>query len=106
VLTAARQYVEVKPVPFKRLLVIVLAVAGILLVPLIAMQFTREVQWTAVDFLVAAVLLLAAGLSFEFLSRRSTPRGLVFIGITVGVVLAVVWLELAVGIFGSPWAGS
>jgi len=92
--------------PFKRLLVIVFAVAGILLVPLVAMQFTREIHWTAADFAVAAVLLLAAGLSFEFLSRRSTPRGRVFVGITVGVVLAVVWLELAVGIFGSPWAGS
>jgi hypothetical protein len=28
------------------------------------------------------------------------------IGLVIAVVLVVVWLELAVGVFGTPWAGS
>jgi hypothetical protein len=92
--------------PLRRLLVILLGVAGILLVPLVAMQFTRAVRWTAADFLVATMLLLGAGFAFEILSRRFTRRGRVFVGITVGVVMAIVWLELAVGVFGTPWAGT
>jgi len=33
----------------------------ILLAPLVAMQFTREVAWTASDFLFAGVLLIGGG---------------------------------------------
>jgi hypothetical protein len=92
-------------VRLQRLLVL-LAVAAILLVPLTAMQFTAEVQWTTADFLLAALLLLGVGLSFEFFLRKPTTRARVFAGAVFVAVLAFVWLELAVGILGSPWAGS
>jgi hypothetical protein len=105
-MAAALSCDKIAAMRFKRLLVILLAVAGILLVPLVAMQFTREVHWKGSDFLAAGVLLLGAGLAVEFLLRRPITPARVSIGITVVVALLVVWLELAVGIFGSPWAGS
>jgi len=57
-------------VPNKRLSIILLAVAIILLVPLIAMQFTTEVNWTLLDFVVAAVLLFSTGLMCELALRK------------------------------------
>ncbi|GAB2539821.1 hypothetical protein [Spirosoma aerophilum] len=91
----------------KRLIGIVLTVAGVLSVPLIAMQFTNEVNWSLFDFIVAAVLLLGTGLLVEFVLRtvkRSDYR-IAICGVIL-VMLALIWIELAVGIFGSPLAGS
>lgn len=75
-------------------------IAAILLLPLIAMQFTDQVQWTAFDFLAMGVLLGGAGLLFELVAwkvRKPAHRLLLAAGI-VGVVL-VIWVEAAVGIF-------
>ncbi|MFA4899049.1 MAG: hypothetical protein WC563_05945 [Brevundimonas sp.] len=77
-----------------------LSLGALLSAPLIAMQFTSEVSWTAFDFAVMAVLLAVAGLAVELLlSRMWTPwmRLLGCLGILAGVVL--VWIEGAVGIF-------
>ena len=46
------------------------AAALILLLPLVAMQFTEEVRWTASDFAAAAALLGGGALLFEIASRR------------------------------------
>jgi hypothetical protein len=91
----------------KRLITILLAIAFVLLLPAVAMRFTDEVAWKLFDFVVAGGLLLAAGLAFEFFARRaSSMRSRLIAGIAIVAVLVVVWLELAVGIFGTPWAGS
>lgn len=77
-----------------------LAIAAILLLPLLAMRFTREVNWTASDFLAAAVLLGSAGAIFELAARlipARVPRWLFAAGL-VGLV-AMVWADGAVGIF-------
>jgi hypothetical protein len=76
--------------------------AGLLLAPFIAMQVTREVNWSALDFAVAAVLLGSVGGAIEFLVRQSgnwTYR----IGAAVMAigVFFLVWVNLAVGIIGS-----
>ena len=82
-------------------------ITGILLLPLLAMQFTHEVDWTLFDFLVAGALLFGACLAFELLARRFTTRThRVIGGIAIAAILLLVWAELAVGVFGTPWAGS
>ncbi|WP_276977753.1 hypothetical protein [Flavobacterium filum] len=93
--------------PNQRLSVIVTVVGIILLIPMIAMQFTDEVKWTISDFIVAGILLLGTGLAIEFVLRtiRSTQIRLLLFGFIL-FVLFLVWAELAVGIFGSPWAGN
>ena len=45
---------------------------GLLILPFIAMRFTGEVNWTASDFVFAAVLLGSVGLGMEFAVRRSS----------------------------------
>ncbi len=91
----------------KRFIGILLGVALILLIPLVAMQFTTEVNWTSLDFLVMGALLLGTGLSCEFVIRNVRNKDYQIGAIAVIlVVLVLVWAELAVGIFGSPFAGS
>lgn len=94
--------------PFARgALRVVLATALILLVPLVAMQFTREVAWGPLDFAVAAALLAGTGLGYLALVRRtSLARHRLAIAAGLAVALLLVWSELAVGVFGTPFAGS
>jgi predicted Abi (CAAX) family protease len=88
--------------------VILLAVAAvILLLPFIAMQFSEEVDWSGFDFLIGAFLLLAAILAVEMTIRKiSSGSGRKWITILIIVLLVLIWAELAVGLFGSPLAGS
>ncbi|MFD0976700.1 hypothetical protein [Salinimicrobium gaetbulicola] len=79
----------------------------LLMVPLLAMQFTNEVNWTLSDFVIAGILLSVTGLAIELVLRnvKTTKNRLIFCGIVL-LVFLVIWAELAVGIFGSPFAGS
>ena len=91
----------------KRFIGILLTVTMLLCIPLIAMQFTNEVNWTLSDFIIAGVLLLATGIVIEVVARNVRNRK-TRIGIVLGILIAFffVWAELAVGIFGTPFAGS
>lgn len=91
----------------KRLIGIITTVALILLIPLIAMQFTNEVKWDLRDFVVMGGLLLGTGLMCELVLRKVKKReSRIFICAALVVALFLIWAELAVGIFGSPFAGS
>jgi len=79
-----------------------LAAAFPLLIPLIAMQFTNEVNWTAFDFVFAWVLLSGAGLAFVFIASRS--KNTIYraaTGLTVLTALLLVWANGAVGLIGN-----
>ena len=90
----------------KKLIGIVLTVALLLLIPFIAMQFTNEVKWNIFDFLAAGVLLLGTGLLCELVMRKvkKTKYRIAICGALL-TALFLIWLELAVGIFGTPLAG-
>ena len=80
--------------------VVLIATACLLLVPLLAMQFTDEVVWTASDFLAAAILLLGSGFTYVFMARKlGTKRQRIVLGAVVALALLYLWAELAVGIF-------
>lgn len=90
----------------KRLTGIVLTVVFLLLIPFVAMQFTDQVKWTLLDFVVAGFLLLSTGLMCELIMRK--VKKLQYRILICGVILLallLVWIELAVGIFGTPFAG-
>jgi len=79
----------------------------VLLIPAIAMQFSEEVKWSLKDFLVAGILLLIAGLSCEWILQRiKKKRDRILLCAGVFFLFLLVWAELAVGIFGTPFAGS
>lgn len=91
----------------KRLTGIIVTVVLLMLIPLIAMQFTNEVKWTLPDFVVMGVLLLGTGLMCEFVMRKVNKIGnRIAIIAAILVALFLIWAELAVGIFGAPFAGS
>lgn len=91
----------------KRLIIILTAVVVLLLIPFIAMQFTNEVNWTGLDFLVAGALLLGTGLMCEFVLRKANKTIYrIFICLAILATLLLIWAELAVGIFGTAFGGS
>lgn len=91
----------------KRLISILAGAAALLFVPLVAMKFTDEVKWTLIDFLVAGILLFGAGLTLEIILRKIKKVGYrIVFAITLFIVLFLIWAELAVGIFGTPFAGN
>jgi len=91
----------------KRLVIILSVAIVVLFIPLIAMKFTNDVNWSPLDFVVGGILLGGTGLIFEFILRNiKTLRYRILFGIALFVVLFLIWAELAVGIFGTPFAGS
>ena len=84
----------------KRLTGILLTVGLLLLIPLIAMQFTDKVNWTLPDFIAAAVLLTGTGLLCELTLRKvKKTKYRIVICLAILATLLVIWAELAVGIF-------
>jgi len=86
----------------KRLARIVLAILVLLLIPLIAMQFTDQVKWDLVDFTVMGALFLGVGLAYELVARRS-EKTVYRVAFGVGLVAAFLlfWANAAVGIIGN-----
>ena len=91
----------------KTLKIIITVVASLLLIPFIAMQFTNEVNWSVFDFLVMGVLLTGVGVLFDVVLRKVPNKNNRIAIITIIIIaFLLVWAELAVGIFGTPLAGS
>ena len=81
---------------------IVLAVAFILLLPLLAMQITDEVVWDLTDFAVAGTLLVGTGLTYELAARKAGNIAYrAAVGVALAAALLIVWINLAVGIIGT-----
>jgi peptidoglycan/LPS O-acetylase OafA/YrhL len=91
----------------KRLITIVSIAAFLLLIPLVAMLFTNEVKWGLADFVVAGVLLFGTGFMCELVMRKvkKIEQRIAICAIILALLL-LIWAELAVGIFGTPFAGS
>jgi hypothetical protein len=84
----------------RRLLGILIAIPLLLLIPFIAMQFSKEVNWGILDFIVMAVLLLVTGILCEFVLRKvKTIQNRLLLCSVVIILFLLVWAELAVGIF-------
>ena len=91
----------------KRLIGIIVTVTILLLIPFTAMQFSNEVKWNGADFITAGVLLLGTGLLCELVLRKvKTIKYRIILCGAILFALLLVWVELAVGLFGTPFAGS
>lgn len=82
--------------------------AVLLSLPALAMSLGAEgVDWSVSDFLVMGGLMAVLGLCIEMAMRllHSWRARLSAVALVIAVFLAI-WVELAVGIFGTPFAGS
>jgi hypothetical protein len=76
--------------------------AMLLLLPLIAMQFTDEVAWDLADFIFAGGLVFTVGMACELAARRTTHRTYrAAVAIALATAFILVWGNLAVGVIGS-----
>jgi hypothetical protein len=79
----------------------------LLCIPLLGNLFSKEVNWSASDFLIAGALLFTTAFSINLVRNKIKKQSQKFlICIFILLALALIWIELAVGIFGSPFAGS
>ncbi len=87
--------------------IVLVVVALLLLIPLISMQFTNEVNWDSGDFLIAAALLFSTGMAVDLVIRKvKSKKHRISLSITILLILIIIWLELAVGLFETAFAGS
>jgi hypothetical protein len=74
----------------------------LLLVPLLAMQFTEEVNWDLLDFAVMGAFLFGTGLAYEVVAGKAGPIAYrAAVGVTLAAAFLLVWVNGAVGIIGS-----
>lgn len=75
---------------------------GLLLIPLLA-----NFPWTLSDFVIGGVLIFATGVVISLVVRFArTKKSRIIIGGIVLFLFLLTWAELAVGLFGTPFAGS
>lgn len=75
--------------------------AALLALPLVAMQLTHEVQWTAFDFIAMGGMLALVGGAFELVVRVARSNTYVMAaGVAVANAFLMTWANLAVGIIG------
>jgi len=84
----------------KRILIKLSIIILLLLIPLISMQFTDEVNWGKLDFSVAAILFVVLFSVHELFEMRIKSDSKKRLAILFSIIIfIIVWAELAVGIF-------
>lgn len=86
----------------------ILAAELVLFVPMLAMALSLDGwDWQPFDFALVAVLLAGVGLGAHLIlngiKRNSWQLAM---GVVLAALMVLVWIELAVGLFGTPFAGS
>ena len=78
----------------------------LVLLPLVAMQFTNEVNWTLSDFVFAGLLFGTVGGLYELTVRMS--RNIAYragVGFALSAAFLIVWANGAVGMIGDESSG-
>ena len=91
----------------KRFLILLFSLESLLLIPLIGKLAHGDVTWYGVDFLIMGIwlflLTLGITLVLHFVKQRKHRVILLMLLITV---FLIVWIELAVGVFDTIFAGT
>jgi hypothetical protein len=79
----------------------------LLLLPLIGMFVSNQFNWSFFDFFIMGILILSLsfGIKQVFKKTKNIKYRILIIG-TIVIVFLLVWAELAVGIFDTPFAGN
>ena len=78
-----------------------------LLIPLVGMTVSNEINWSLFDFVTMGSLIISLSIGINFVRNRVKylKNRVLYIGILV-MIFMIIWAELAVGVFGTPFAGS
>ncbi|MEG2079048.1 hypothetical protein [Chryseobacterium sp.] len=92
----------------KQKTIIIYSVVALLIgVAVVGNLFSKEFNWSSSDFLIAGIILLGTALIIDTIHRivkNRTYKFLLFIAVLF--VMILIWVELAVGFFGTPFAGT
>ena len=79
----------------------------LLIIPLIGIILTNMVDWSVFDFLLMGSLLLALGIVIELtiINFKQFNTRIAIISFIL-LIFLMMWIELAVGIFNSLFAGN
>ena len=86
----------------------ILQIVGLLLlIPMLAMQLTDEVNWSFFDFIIMGIMLFITGLTLGIIIKKIKYHKYrnIFIAIII-IIFLFIWAELGVGLFGTPFAGN
>ena len=79
----------------------------LLLIPFVGMQYSNEVKWSLNDFIIMGVILLSFGIIInKIIYHVGAFKKRVILISTLIILFFLLWGELAVGLFNSPFAGS
>ena len=79
----------------------------LLLIPLFGNIFSKQVNWSLFDFIVMGFLLGLTGLTIHFIIEKLRNKTFKIVTIIFALIIfLIIWVELAVGVFGSPITGS
>jgi dipeptide/tripeptide permease len=79
----------------------------LLCIPLIGNFTSKEFNWSVGDFGIAAVLLFGTAFLIDLIQRIIKNRTYkILVSVAILLLLLLTWAELAVGIFGTPFAGN
>jgi hypothetical protein len=85
----------------------VLSPLSLLLIPFIGNIFSNQVNWSLFDFIIMGLLLGILGIIIHFILEKVRDKTFRIVPIIfVLIIFLMIWAELAVGVFGSPIAGS
>ena len=90
-----------------RTLILLISLLLLLLMPFVGMQYSNEVKWSLNDFIIMGVILLSFGIIINKIIYHVVAFNKRVILISTLIILFfLLWAELAVGLFNSPFAGS
>ncbi|CAI8183843.1 MAG: Uncharacterised protein [Flavobacteriaceae bacterium] len=79
----------------------------LLLLPFISSLFNDQIDWDVLDYSVMGSMIFTAISLFFYTNRKfKKTKSSYWIGIFILVIFLLLWAELAVGIFNTPFAGS
>lgn len=78
----------------------------LLLIPTFGMMFSNQFNWSLFDFITMGVFLLVLGIGINFILNKVKKGSLRYVLIILVLLLfSLIYVELSVGVFESPFAG-
>ena len=79
----------------------------LLLLPFVSSLFNDQIDWDILDYSVMGSMIFTAISLFFYTNRKfKKTKSSYWIEIFILVIFLLLWAELAVGIFNTPFAGS